>query len=348
MEFKASEIAEALNGVVEGNKDISVFNVGGIETASEGDLAFLSNTKYEKYLYTTQASIVIVNKSFVPKEKYGTTLIRVEDSYAAIASLLEMYEQSKPQKTGIEDPSFVSKTATIGKQVYIGAFAYIGKNVTLADGVKIYPHAYIGDNVKIAENSKIYAGAKIYEHCVIGEKCIIHAGAVVGSDGFGFAPQKNGVYKKIPQVGNVILEDGVEIGANTCVDRAMLGNTILKEGVKLDNLVQIAHNCVIGNNTVIAAQSGIAGSTKIGESCVFGGQVGVTGHIEVADKVQVQAKSGITAGTKEGDILMGTPAIDYKNYYKSYAIFKKQPSMQKDLNKIIKFFKENYLEEKEN
>lgn len=344
MEFKAKEIAEALEGIVDGNENISVNNIGDIETAKKGDLTFLSNMKYEKFLYTTEASIVIVNKTFVPQDKYTSTLIKVEDSYAAIASLLEMYEQSKPQKQGIEEPSFIADTANIGEQVYVGAFSYIGKNVTLEKGVKIYPNSYIGDNVHISEGTKIYAGVKIYANSVLGKNCVIHSGAVVGADGFGFAPQKDGSYKKIPQLGNVIMEDNVEIGANTCIDRAMLGNTIIKEGVKLDNLVQIAHNCVIGKDTVIAAQSGIAGSTKVGENCLFGGQVGVTGHITVADKVQAQAQSGITAGTKSGDILMGSPAINYKDYYKSYAIFKKQPQLQKDLEKIKNIVEKEFTE----
>lgn len=348
MEFKAGEIAEALEGVVVGDESVKVSNVEGIEVAKKGDLAFLSNSKYERYIYTTNASVVIVNKSFVPKGNYSTTLIKVENAYEAVATLLQMYEEYKPKKIGIEQPSFVHDSVKLGEEVYVGAFAYIGANVTIGKRVKIYPHVYIGDNVKIADDTQLFSGVKVYANTIIGRKCIIHSGAVLGADGFGFAPQKNGSYKKIPQVGSVVLEDGVEIGANTCVDRAMLGKTVLKEGVKLDNLIQIAHNCIIGKDTVIAAQSGIAGSTIVGENCVFGGQVGVTGHIKVADKVQVQAQSGVTAGTKEGEILMGTPAIDYKNYYRSYAIFKKQNSLQKDIAEIKRILKQYALDKEEN
>lgn len=331
MEFTAKDIAEALGGSVEGNEEITVSGVSEINAGKPQTLSFLANPKYEKYIYTTKASIVLVNADFAPTENVEATLIRVPNAYEAMASLLQMYEQAKPKKVGIEQPSFISETATIGENAYIGAFAYIGEGVTLGNNVQIYPNAYIGDKTTIADNTKIYAGVKIYSHTKIGENCIVHSGAVIGADGFGFAPKKDGTYEKIPQLGNVVLEDNVEIGANTCVDRAMMGTTTVKAGVKLDNLVQIAHNCSVGENTVIASQTGIAGSTSVGKNCMFGGQIGVAGHIEIGDRVMVQAQAGIAGNTKDDAQVAGSPAIPIKQYYKSYMHFKKL----EDLNRKV-------------
>ncbi len=340
MEFTAEQIAEALGGSVEGNSQIAVSGVSEIDNGKPATLSFLANPKYEKHIYTTKASIILVNDSFVAAEPLETTLIRVPDAYAAIASLLQMYEQSKPKKVGVEEPSFISKSATIGENVYIGAFAYIGENVTIGNNVQIYPNSYVGDNTKIADNTKIYAGVKIYSHTKIGENCILHSGSVIAADGFGFAPKEDGTYDKIPQLGNVVLEDNVEIGANTCIDRAMMGATTIKEGVKLDNLIQVGHNCTISENTVMAAQTGIAGSTTIGKNCMFGGQVGVAGHLKIGDRVMVQAQAGIAADTKEKMQLAGTPAIPLKQYYKSYVHFKKLAKLNKEVAELKKKIRE--------
>ena len=272
MEFKAKDIAALLGGVVDGDPEVIVNNVSKIEEGKPGTLAFLANPKYEHYVYTTQASVVLVNKTFEPAHEYACTLIRVESAYDAIATLLQMYEDMRPKPQGIEQPSYVSESATIGEKPYIGAFAYIGKGAKIGNNVKIYPQTYIGDGVTVGDDTIIYAGVKIYSGCVVGKSCILHAGVVLGADGFGFAPEGDH-YKKVPQIGNVVVEDNVEIGANTCIDRATMGSTLIHKGVKLDNLVQIAHNVVVGGNTVIAAQTGIAGTTKVGENCVFGGQV---------------------------------------------------------------------------
>ncbi len=336
MEFTAKEIAEALQGTVQGDENCVVSGVSEIDAGKPKTLTFLANPKYEKYIYTTEAAIVLVNNSFEPEASIKATLIKVPDAYAAMGSLLEMYEQSLPKKVGIEQPSFIAETASVGENVYVGAFAYIGEGVTIGNNVQIYPNVYIGDNVSIADNSKILAGVKICSHTEIGANCTIQAGAVVGSDGFGFAPQEDGSYKKIPQLGKVVLEDNVDIGANACIDRAMMGTTRIKSGVKIDNLVQIAHNCEIGKDTVIAALSGVAGSTKVGKNCVFGGQVGVVGHISVPDGVKVQAQSGITARTKPHTSVMGTPAIDVNTYYKSYAHFKRLGELNKEVNRLKK------------
>lgn len=345
MEFTAQEIAEALEGIVEGDNNCIVSGVSEINAGKPQTLSFLANPKYEKYIYTTEASIVLVRKDFTPTESLKVTLIKVDDPYASMASLLDMYEQSKPKKEGIEEPSFISKTAQIGKNVYIGAFAYIGDNAIIADNVKIYPNSYVGDYVKIDENTQVFAGVKIYSHCKIGKNCNIHSGAVVGSDGFGFAPQKDGTFKKIPQVGNVTIEDNVEIGANTCIDRAMMNTTTIKTGVKLDNLVQIAHNCVVKENTVIAAQTGIAGSTEVGRNCMIGGQVGMAGHLKIADQVYIQAQSGIGSNLPQGSQVMGSPAINLSQYYKSYAHFKHLPMLVKEVKELKKELK-NLVTEK--
>ncbi|MBN2596402.1 UDP-3-O-(3-hydroxymyristoyl)glucosamine N-acyltransferase [Labilibaculum sp.] len=344
MEFTAEDIAEFLNGEVDGNAKVKVTNVSRIEEGKPGTLSFLANPKYEHYIYSTQSSIVLVNKNFETEKEIETTLIRVEDAYQALAQLLEMYEQSKPQKTGIEEPSFVSKSSKLGEKIYIGAFAYIGSNVQIGNNVKIYPHCYVGDNVTIGDNTILNSGVKIYEGCKIGAECIFHSGVVIGGDGFGFAPSSANNYKKVPQVGNVVIEDHVEIGANTCVDRATMGSTIIRKGVKLDNLIQVAHNVEIDENTVIASQTGIAGSAKIGKNCMIGGQVGIVGHLSIADEVKIAAQSGIGRTIKkEGTVLQGSPAFDFGPYQKSYVLFKNLPKMREqiiELEKEIKRLKE--------
>lgn len=335
MEFTAKQIASLIQGEVEGNENQIIRDVSKIEEGKPETLTFLANPKYEHYLYTTEASVVIVNKSFVPKEKVKATLIKVEDAYRALATLLQYYESSLPKKTGIEQPSFIHETAQLGDFVYVGAFAYISEKAKIGKGAQIWPGAFIGEGVKIGEGTIIYSGVKIYKQCVVGKSCIIHAGAVVGSDGFGFAPDPDGNYQKIPQVGNVVIEDNVEIGANTTIDRATMGSTILHEGAKIDNLVQIAHNVEIGSNTVIAAQTGIAGSTKIGENCMFGGQTGISGHIRIADGTKLAAQTGVASAIKQpGTAWMGSPAINYLNFNKSYVIFKKLPELYKQLQEL--------------
>lgn len=337
MNFKAGQIAELIQGTVEGDPESIVTDVSKIEESRENTLTFLANPKYNKYIYTTKASVVIVNNDFVPEKEIRATLIRVPSAYQALAKLLDLYEKSQPRKSGVEQPSFIDESATLGDFVYVGAFAYIGSNVKLGDNVQIFPHAYIGDNVEIKENSIIYSGVKIYKNCVIGKNCIVHAGTVIGSDGFGFAPDENNEYKKIAQVGNVIIEDEVEIGANTCIDRATMGSTIVRRGAKLDNLIQIAHNVDVGEKTVMAAQTGIAGSAKIGKECMFGGQVGIVGHLTIADKVKIAAQSGIPNSIKkEGAVIMGYPAYDAAEYTRSYVIFKKLPEIYKKLNTLEK------------
>jgi UDP-3-O-[3-hydroxymyristoyl] glucosamine N-acyltransferase len=337
MEFSAKAIAEFLNGEIEGNENTSVSDVSKIEEGKPGTLCFLANPKYEKYLYTTQASVVIVNKDLVLTEKVNSTLIRVSDAYKAFASLLELYDSFKPQKKGIEAPSFVSSTAKVGEEVYIGAFAYVSDNVKLENNVKIYPQVYIGENVKIGENTIIFPGVKVYHNCIIGANCIIHAGSVVGADGFGFAPNQGADFKKIPQIGNVILEDYVEIGANVTIDRATMGSTIIRKGVKLDNMVHIAHNVEVGENTVMAAQTGIAGSSKIGRDCMFGGQVGVAPHVTIANGVKLGAKSGVNNNlNKENDVLIGSPVQNYSDFMKCFVIFRRLPELKNKIDRIEK------------
>ena len=322
MKFTAKQISEILEGEVEGNPNVEVFKLSKIEEGEKGSLTFLSNPKYTSFLYTTNASVAIVNKSFIPEKEISTTLIKVEDSYKAFSTLLEYYNLVKLNKTGIEEPNFISDSAVIGEDIYIGAFSYIGNNVKIGDNVKIYPNVYIGDNVVIGNNTTLFAGVKIYSESCIGNSCILHSGVIIGCDGFGFVPDENGIYKSVPQTGNVIIENNVDIGAATTIDRATLGSTIIKEGVKLDNQIQIAHNVEIGKNTVIAAQTGIAGSTKIGESCLIGGQVGIVGHITIGNNVRIQAQSGISRNLKDNDTVQGSPALAYSDYNKSYVHFK--------------------------
>ncbi|WP_456377185.1 UDP-3-O-(3-hydroxymyristoyl)glucosamine N-acyltransferase [Lutibacter sp.] len=339
MKFTAKQIAEILEGEIDGNENVEVFKLSKIEEGEKGSLTFLSNLKYTPFIYTTNASVVIVNKNFTPDKELKTVLIKVEDAYNAFSKLLEFYDEIKLNKTGIETPSFVSETAKIGKEIYLGAFSYIGNNVIVGDNVKIYPNVYIGDNVTIASNTTIFTGAKIYSETVIGESCVIHAGTVIGADGFGFIPNTEGVYNKIPQIGNVIIEDNVNIGAATTIDRATMGSTIIRNGVKLDNQIQVAHNVEIGKNTVIAAQTGIAGSTKIGESCMIGGQVGIAGHLTLGNNIKIQAQSGIGRNIKDNEILQGSPAFGYSNYYKSYVYFKKLPELVATINSLEKEIK---------
>ena len=338
MEFKAQSIADFLGGTVEGDANITVSDVAKIEEGKSGSLAFLANPKYNKYLYETEASIVIINQDLELEGEVKATLIRVPDAYKAFASLLELVQQAKGQKSGIENPSFIDSTASIGNDVYIGAFAYIGKNVHIGNQVKIYPHAYIGDNSVVGDDSVIYSGVKIYEDTKIGVACILHAGAVIGADGFGFAPNEDGTYKKVPQVGNVILEDLVEIGANTTIDCATMGSTILRKGTKIDNLVQIAHNVQIGENTVMAALTGISGSTKIGNNCRFGGQVGVVGHITIGDNVNIGAMAGVSGNIKPNKSVLGAPAMDLAHAAKVFAIYRNLPNLREqviDLSKQV-------------
>lgn len=337
MDFKVTDIAAFLNGEIVGNGDVRVCNVSKIEEGKPGTLAFLANQKYEHYIYKTKASVVLVNKNFTPKEEINATLIKVDDAYDAFASLLDLYVQSKAdEKQGIEQPSFIAETATIGEDIYVGAFAYIGKNAKVGNNVKLYPQTHVGHNVKIGNDCIIYAGAKIYDGCVIGNRCIIHAGAVIGSDGFGFAPEKDGSYKKIHQIGNAVLEDDVEVGANTTIDCGTMGSTIIRKGVKIDNLVQVAHNVEIGEHSVFAAHTGIAGSVKIGSNCMFGGQVGVAGHITVGNNVLVGAQSGITRNVKDGEKLLGSPAIDFRTALRAYSMIKDLPQFRKDILQLKK------------
>ncbi|MCF8448461.1 MAG: UDP-3-O-(3-hydroxymyristoyl)glucosamine N-acyltransferase [Taibaiella sp.] len=343
MQFTAQQIATLIQGRLEGNPDAKVKSVAKIEEAQNGDLCFLSNPRYEEFLYSSAASVIIVNETLELQRPVSSTLIRVKDAYSSFAFLLEQYNNmiSGGDKTGVEQPSFISPSAVIGKDVYIGAFSYVGDNVVLENGVKIYPGCYIGNNVVIRENSKIYAGVKVYHGCQLGSSVVIHSGTIIGGDGFGFAPLKDGSYKKIAQIGNVIIEDDVEIGANTTIDRATMGSTVIRKGVKLDNLIQVAHNVEIGANTVIAAQTGISGSTKIGKNCVIGGQVGIVGHIHIADGTRINAQSGLSKSVNnENTTLNGTPAFEYKTSLKSQAIFRNLPELQHRLLKLEEMVQE--------
>ena len=327
MNFTANQIAGILEGTVEGDGEVEVSRLAKIEEGTQGSLTFLANPKYKPFIYTTKASITIVNNDFITENPIKTTLIRVEDAYKSFSKLLEYYNQVKMNKTGIEQPVYISTSVTYGENIYIGAFVYIGENVTIGDNVKIYPNVYIGDNVVIGNNVIVFAGAKIYSETSIGNNSVIHSGAIIGADGFGFSPNEKGEYIKVPQTGNVIIEDNVDIGAGTTIDRATLGSTILRKGVKLDNQIQIAHNVEIGKNTVIAAQTGIAGSTKIGENCMIGGQVGIVGHIIIGNNVRIQAQSGIGRNVKDNEVLQGSPALNYGDYNKSYVHFKNLPKI---------------------
>ncbi len=336
MKFTAEQIAGILEGEVVGNPNIEVSRLSKIEEGTMGSLTFLSNPKYVNFIYTTQASVTIVNDTFVPESPISTTLIKVADAYKAFSKLLEFYNQIKLNKNGIEQPSVLSETCKYGENLYLGSFSYVGDNVTLGDNVKIYPGSFIGDNVSIGNNVIIFAGAKIYSETVIGNNCTIHSGVIIGADGFGYAPNEDGTYDKIPQIGNVIIEDNVEIGASTTIDRATLGSTIIRTGAKIDNQVQIAHNVEIGKNTVIAAQSGIAGSTKLGDNCMLGGQVGIIGHLTIGNNVRIQAQSGVIRNIKDGETIQGTPALGYKDFNKSYVHFKNLPKLVKEIEELKK------------
>jgi len=336
VKFTAQQIAGILEGDVVGNPNIEVSKIAKIEEGFEGALTFLANPKYTPHIYTTKASVTIVNKTFEPENSLKTTLIKVDDAYLAFSKILEYYDSVKLNKIGVEQPSFISDSSKHGDDVYIGAFSYIGENVVMGKNVKIFPNAYVGDNTTIDDNTIVFSGVKIYSETIIGKNCVINSGVIIGADGFGFAPNKEGGYSKIPQIGNVIIEDFVDVGAATTIDRATLGSTIIRAGVKLDNQIQIAHNVEIGNNTVIAAQTGVAGSTKIGENCQIGGQVGIAGHITIGDNVRIQAQSGIGRNVNDGEILQGSPAIKLSDYNKSYVHFKNLPSIVKNINDLEK------------
>lgn len=340
MKYTALQIARILNGEVEGNPNEEVYKLSKIEDGEKGSITFLANPKYKNHIYTTQASVAIVNKTFETEGSLSVTLVKVDDAYSAFSKLLEHYNQIKLNKTGIENPSFISPTAKLGENVYVGAFAYIGENVSIGNNVKIYPHTYIGDNVSIDDNTTLFAGCKIYSETVIGKHCTLHAGVIVGADGFGFAPVQEGFYNKVPQIGNVIIKDYVDIGAGATIDRATLGSTIIHKGVKIDNLVQIAHNVEVGKNTVIAAQTGIAGSTKVGENCMIGGQVGIVGHLKIGDRVKIQAQSGVGRNLKDDEVIQGSPALGYSEYNKAYVVFRKLPELSKKVSDLEKKIEE--------
>ncbi|MBX3164025.1 MAG: UDP-3-O-(3-hydroxymyristoyl)glucosamine N-acyltransferase [Bacteroidetes bacterium] len=343
MEFSAKQIAQLLNGTVEGNENATVNNVSKIEEGAPNTLSFLANPKYTNYIYTTDAGIVIVNKSLVLDKpvKSTCTLVRVDNAYESFAKLLQLYSEMKGTKTGVEQPSFISADATLGKDCYVGAFAYIGNRVKIGNNVKIYPHTYIGDDTIIGDNTVLFSGVKVYHECKIGKNCTVHANTVIGSDGFGFAPNAEGqAFAKVPQIGNVVIEDNVEVGSNTSIDRATMGSTILHKGVKLDNLVQIAHNAQVGENTVIAGLSGVAGSSKVGKNCMIGAQVGIAGHLKIADNVKIAGQSGIGANIeKEGEIVQGSPAFGIGEYKRSYVLFRSLPKLNDRINELSRKLK---------
>lgn len=334
MKFTAEQIAGILEGEVVGNPNAEVHTLAKIEEGTNGSLTFLANPKYLQHIYSTKATITIVNKTFEPEQPVDTTLIKVEDAYKSFSKLLEYYNQVKLMKSGIEQPSVISENVTYGENLYLGSFCYIGKNVKIGDNVKIYPNSFVGDNVTIGDNSILFAGVRVYSETQIGNNCTIHSGSIIGSDGFGFTPNEEGVYSKVPQIGNVILEDNVDVGACTTIDRATLGSTIIKKGVKLDNQIQIAHNVVIGENTVIASQTGIAGSTKIGKNCIIGGQVGIVGHITIGNGVRIQAQSGVGKNIPDGDAIQGSPALGYSDFNKSYVHFRNLPKIVADIDEL--------------
>lgn len=347
MQFSAAQIASLVDGRIEGDPSASVGSFAKIEEATPGQLAFLANPKYEDYLYSTGASVVIVNESLDVRSAIASTLIRVTDAYSAFAMLLRKYQQMVTQQlTGIQQPSYISPTARIGEHVYIGAFAYIGDHVTVGDNTKIFPQAYVGNNARIGKDSILHPGVKIYHDCVVGNQVIIHAGTVIGSDGFGFAPEADGTYNKVPQIGNVVVEDRVEIGANASIDRATMGSTIIRSGAKLDNLIQIAHNVEVGTNTVIAAQAGVSGSTKIGNNVLIGGQAGIVGHISIADGTRINAQSGVSKSIKQPNTAVtGSPAFDYGSALRSQALSRNLPDLEKRIKELEKILSQ-LLEEK--
>lgn len=339
MEFSAKQIAEYIHGEIIGDENVTVHTFAKIEEGVPGAISFLSNPKYTHYIYSTQSSIVLVNKDFEPEQPVNATLIKVDNAYESLAQLLTLYEQSKPKKTGINPLASIAPTAKIGNNVYIGPFACIEEGAEIGDNACIHPHVTVGCHAKVGNNTILYPHVTIYQDCRVGNNCILHAGCVIGADGFGFAPSPQG-YDKIPQIGIVVIEDNVEVGANTCIDRATMGATVIHQGVKLDNLIQIAHNVEVGSHTVMASQGGVAGSAKIGEWCVFAGQVGVAGHIKVGDHVTIGAQSGIPGNTKSGSTLMGYPAIDPKLFARSSVIFKKLPDMYEQMGRLQKELEE--------
>ena len=339
MKFSAKQIAEFIQGTIVGDENATVHTFAKIEEGIPGAISFLSNPKYTSYIYDTQSSIVLVNKDFEPEREIKATLIKVDNAYESLAKLMTLYEQSHPKRTGIDPLAYVAPTAKIGENVYLAPFACVGDHAEVGDNTELHPHATVGRNAKVGKNCILYTNSNVYHDCIVGDNCILHSGSVIGADGFGFAPTPNG-YDKIPRIGIAILEDDVEIGANTCVDRATMGATIIRKGVKLDNLIQVAHNVEIGSNTVIASQTGIAGSTKVGEWCMFGGQVGIAGHIKIGDKVNLGAQSGVPGSIKSGQSLIGTPPIEMKNFFKSSAVFKKLPEMYMELNNLKKELEE--------
>jgi UDP-3-O-[3-hydroxymyristoyl] glucosamine N-acyltransferase len=341
MQFTAQQIALLLNGTVQGDPNVEVSQLAKIEEAQKGALSFLANPRYEQYIYTTGASIVIINDNFVLENKVQPTLIRVNDAYSAFSILLKKYNEIKLDKKGIEEMAFIHPTAKLGKDVYVGAFSYIGANATVGNNTKIYPQTYLGDNSQIGEDCTLYSGVKIYSECILNNRITIHANTVIGSDGFGFAPQEDGSYAKVTQIGNVIIEDDVEIGANTCIDCATMGSTIIRKGAKLDNLIQVAHNVEIGANTVIASQTGVSGSSKIGENAVIGGQVGIVGHISVARGSQIQAKSGIHRSIEEeGKKWAGAPATTYNNHMRAQVVLNRLPELERKIEELERIIKE--------
>ncbi len=336
MKFTAEQIAGILEGEVIGNPNAEVYKLSKIEEGIEGSLTFLANPKYANYIYTTAATIVIVNKTFEAEQEIKATLIKVEDAYNAFSKLLEYYNQVKLMKSGIEQPSVISDGVQYGSDLYLGSFCYLGQNVKIGNNVKIYPNSFIGDNVIIGDNCVFFAGVRIYSETEIGNNVTIHSGTIIGSDGFGFAPQEDGTYIKVPQIGNVIIEDNVEVGSCSTVDRATLGSTVIRNGAKLDNQIQVAHNVEIGENTVIAAQTGIAGSTKIGKNCMIGGQVGIAGHLTIGDNVKIQAQSGIGKNLKENEVVQGSPGFNYSDFAKSFVHFKNLPKIVKEIEELKK------------
>jgi UDP-3-O-[3-hydroxymyristoyl] glucosamine N-acyltransferase len=335
MTFSAAQIALLINGTIEGNPEATVSSFGKIEEAGEGQLSFLANPKYEDYIYSTKASVIIINQSLSLKQPVSATLLRVADAYTAFATLLAKYQEIMQQQlSGIQQPSYIAKTASCGKNVFIGAFTYLGENVKVGDNSKVYPNTFIGDNVTIGDNCVIHAGVKIYHDCKVGNHVTIHAGTVIGSDGFGFAPQADGSFKKVPQIGNVVIENNVEIGANATIDRATIGSTLIKSGAKLDNLIQIAHNVEVGNSTVIAAQSGVSGSTKIGNGVMIGGQAGIVGHIQIGDGAKINAQSGVSKSLEAGKAVTGSPAYDYTSALRSQAVNRRLPELEKRIKEL--------------
>ncbi|MEC4113803.1 UDP-3-O-(3-hydroxymyristoyl)glucosamine N-acyltransferase [Myroides pelagicus] len=336
MKISAEQIAGVLEGEVVGDPTVLVSTLSKIEEGKVGSLSFLANPKYIHHIYTTQASVVIVNNSFIPDQEVKATMIKVEDAYKSFSKLLEYYNQVKLMKSGIEQYAVLSEGVEHGDDLYLGSFSYVGTNTKIGNNVKIYPNTFIGDNVKIGDNTIIFAGVRIYSETEIGNNCIIHAGTIVGSDGFGFAPNPDGTYNKVPQIGNVIIEDNVEIGAGTTIDRATLGSTIIRKGVKLDNQIQVAHNVEIGENTVIASQSGVAGSTKIGKNCMIGGQVGIVGHLTIGDGVKIQAQSGVTKNLKNNAAVQGSPALAHADFLRSYNHFKNLSKLSEEVEQLKK------------